>query len=36
MPGDVFEEEPIGADFARDPGDLWPEVARVIFSFFET
>jgi hypothetical protein len=30
MPGDIFEEDPLGRAFADDAGDLWPEVARVI------
>jgi hypothetical protein len=30
VPGDVFEEHPFGAAFADDPGDLGPEVARVV------
>ena len=30
MPGDVFQEDPFGAAFPDDAGDLWPEVARVV------
>ena len=30
VPGDVFEEDPCGAAFADDAGDVWPEVARVV------
>ena len=30
MPGDVFEKHPFGGAFPDDPGDLRPEVARVI------
>ena len=32
MPGDVFEEDPCGADFADDTGNVRPEVALVIFA----
>ena len=28
--GDIFEEHPFGATFSDNPGDLWPEVARVV------
>ena len=30
VPGDVFEEDPCGAAFADDAGDIWPEVAGVV------
>ncbi len=30
MPGDVFEEDPFGGTFPDDPGDVRPEVARVV------
>ena len=30
MTGDVFEENPFGAAFADDAGDIGPEVTRVI------
>lgn len=30
MPGDVFEENPFGAAFANDAGDLGPEVSRIV------
>ena len=30
VPGDVFEEDPFGLAFPDDPGDLGPEVARVV------
>lgn len=30
VPGDVFEENPFGAAFADDAGDVGPEVTRVI------
>jgi hypothetical protein len=30
MPGDVFEEHPLGAAFADDAGDLGPEVTGII------
>lgn len=33
MPLDVFEEDPTGSDFPDDPGDMRPEVPRVIGSF---
>ena len=29
MPFDIFAEDPLRLHFADDPGDLWPEVARV-------
>ncbi len=32
MAGDVFEEAPFGADFADDPGDLGPQVARIVLA----
>jgi hypothetical protein len=28
--GDVFEEDPFGAAFGDDPGDVWPEVAGIV------
>ena len=28
--GDVFEEDPFGGTFPDNPGDLWPEVPRVV------
>lgn len=28
--GDVFEEDPLGAAFANDAGDVGPEVARIV------
>ncbi len=30
VPGDVFEEDPFGAAFADDAGDVGPEVARIV------
>jgi hypothetical protein len=30
MPGDVLEEDPFGAAFADDAGDVGPEVARIV------
>ncbi len=30
MTGDVFEEDPFGAAFGDDPGDVGPEVAGVV------
>ncbi len=30
MPGDVFEEDPCGAAFGDDAGDLGPEVAGIV------
>ena len=30
MPGDVFEEDPLGAAFANDAGDVGPEVPRIV------
>ena len=30
MPGDVFEEDPFGTAFSDDPGDVGPEVARIV------
>ena len=30
MPGDVFEENPFGAAFAHDAGDIGPEVAGIV------
>ena len=30
MPGDVFEEDPFGAAFADDPGDVGPEMAGIV------
>ena len=30
MAGDVFEEDPFGAAFADNPGDLGPEVAGIV------
>ena len=30
MPGDVFEEDPFGAAFANDAGDVGPEVAGIV------
>ena len=30
MPGDVFEEDPIGAALADDAGDIGPEVAGIV------
>lgn len=30
MAGDIFEEDPLGSCFADDPGDVWPEVARIV------
>jgi len=30
VPGDVFEEDPCGAAFADDAGDVGPEVARIV------
>ena len=32
MPGDIFEEYPFWGTFQDDPGDHWPEMARVIGS----
>jgi len=36
MPWDVFEEDPFRADFPDDPGDVWPEVAGIVFAFSQT
>jgi len=33
MADDVFKEAPFWPDFVNDPGDVWPEMARVVFSF---
>ena len=30
MPGDVFEEDPFGAELKDDPGDVGPEMAGVV------
>jgi len=30
MPGDVFEEDPFRTAFSDDPGDVGPEVARIV------
>jgi hypothetical protein len=30
MPGDVLEEDPFGTAFSDDPGDVGPEVARIV------
>ena len=30
MTGDVFEEDPLGAAFGDDTGDVWPKVARIV------
>ena len=30
MPGDVLEEDPFRAAFSDDPGDVGPEVARIV------
>ena len=30
MPGDVLEEDPFGTAFSDDPGDVLPEVARIV------
>ena len=30
MPGDVFDEDPFGAAFADDAGDVRPEVAGIV------
>ena len=30
VPGDVFEEDPFGTAFSDDPGDVGPEVARIV------
>ena len=30
VPRDIFEEHPLGATFADDPGDLGPEVTRIV------
>jgi len=30
VPGDVFEEDPFGAAFADDPGDVGPEMAGIV------
>jgi hypothetical protein len=30
VPGDVFEEDPFGAAFGDDTGDVGPKVARVV------
>lgn len=30
MTWDVFKEAPAGLDLADDPGDLWPEMARIV------
>ncbi len=30
VPGDVFEEDPFGAAFADDPGNVGPEVAVIV------
>ena len=30
VPGDVFQEHPLGRAFAHNAGNIWPEVARVI------
>jgi hypothetical protein len=30
VPGDVFEEDPLGAAFADDTGNIWPEVAGIV------
>ena len=30
MPGDVFQEDPFGTAFSDDPGDVGPEVARIV------
>ena len=30
VPGDVFEEDPFGAAFLDDAGDVGPEVARIV------
>jgi hypothetical protein len=36
MAGDVFEEAPLGGDFADDPRNVGPEVAGVGFSFSQS
>ncbi len=36
MACDVFEEAPGGLHFADDPGDVWPEVAVIVFSRSDT
>jgi hypothetical protein len=30
MPGDVLEEDPFGTAFSDDPGDVGPEVPRIV------
>ena len=30
VPGDVFEEDPLGAAFADDSRDLWPKVTGIV------
>lgn len=30
---DVFEETPLGIDFLDNPPDVWPQVARIVFTF---
>jgi hypothetical protein len=30
VPGDIFEEDPLGATFSDDAGHVWPEVAGII------
>jgi len=30
VPGDVFEEDPLGSAFADDTGDLWPEMSGIV------
>ncbi len=32
MARDVFKEDPFGFDLANDPGNVWPEVAGVVFA----
>nr|WP_019956339.1 hypothetical protein [Yoonia vestfoldensis] len=30
VPGDVFEENPLGSAFSDDAGNFWPEVAGIV------
>ena len=30
MPGDVLNEDPLGAAFPNNSGDLWPEVSGIV------
>lgn len=32
MPGDVFEEAPLGLDLVDDAGNVWPEVSFIILA----